>query len=176
MLDFTGMQNDFKRTDLDPRELILMYKYLLVYNQENLKKHFTRTEFTFDIGTIIDRFKMENDKMGISTEKKIHESKSAIIPILEHKNNMFTSELAKNQNKLKKFQYSKFSPFSSLIKKEKTEAGTNLKEVTAFVQTNLIKLYVEKGDQKSIYNFFSNSQLKNHMYIDYNEVDAFLKM
>lgn len=71
MLDFVGMQNDFKRTELDPRELILMYKYLLVYNVENLKKHFIKTEFTFDMGTIIDRFKMENDKMGINTEKKI---------------------------------------------------------------------------------------------------------
>lgn len=96
MLDFVGMQNDFKRTELDPRELVLMYKYLLVYEKENLKKHFARTEFTFDIGTIIDRYKMENDKMGISTEKKVLESKGAVIAILEHKNLMFTSELSKN--------------------------------------------------------------------------------
>lgn len=30
MLDFPNMLNDFKRTDLDPRELVLMHKYLLV--------------------------------------------------------------------------------------------------------------------------------------------------
>lgn len=75
MLDFIGMQNDFKRTDIDPRELVLMYKYLLVYNLESLKKHFTRTEFLFDISTIIDRYKMENDKMNISTTQKVEESK-----------------------------------------------------------------------------------------------------
>ena len=63
MLDYNGMLRDFKRTDLDPRELVLLYKYLLVYNTESLKKHFTKSEFTFDASTIIDRYKMENDKM-----------------------------------------------------------------------------------------------------------------
>ena len=68
MLDFANMLNDFKRTELDPRELVLMYKYLLVYSSnseqqyiESLKKHFNRTEFTIDISNIIDRYKMEND-------------------------------------------------------------------------------------------------------------------
>lgn len=87
---------------------------------------------------------------------------------------MFTSDLNKNPNKLKKFLYSKFSPFQNLIKREKTEAGVSLKDVVSFVQTNLIKLYVEKGDTKAIYNFFSNIQHKNQIYIDYQEIDAFL--
>ena len=43
LLDFESMLKDFKSTDLDPRELILLYKNLLVYNEEALKKHFTRT-------------------------------------------------------------------------------------------------------------------------------------
>jgi hypothetical protein len=30
MLDFEKMTNDFKSTDLDPRELILLYKGLLI--------------------------------------------------------------------------------------------------------------------------------------------------
>jgi len=68
MLDFPGMLSDFKRTDLDPRELVLMYKYLLIYNQESLQKHFTRTEFNFDLSAIIERYKMENDKLNINTE------------------------------------------------------------------------------------------------------------
>ena len=41
MLDFVGMTNDFKSTDLDPRELILLYKGLLISKDLNtLKKHF----------------------------------------------------------------------------------------------------------------------------------------
>jgi len=41
-LDFAAMLNDFKRTDLDPRELVLLYsKQLLVYGSESLSKHFT---------------------------------------------------------------------------------------------------------------------------------------
>ena len=103
MLDFNGMLSDFKITDIDPRELILMYKYLLVYNPDSLKKHFTRTEFTFDISTIIDRYKMEMDKMNIKTEDEVRKSKKVVIAILEHKNGIFTSELSKNPNKSIKF-------------------------------------------------------------------------
>ena len=87
MMDFPGMLNDFKRTDLDPREMVLLYKNLLVYNHDTtLKRHFTKTEFTFDITTIIDRWKMENDKMATSTDQKVTESKGYVIQILEHKN------------------------------------------------------------------------------------------
>jgi hypothetical protein len=34
-----------------------------------------------------------------------------------------------------------------LIKKEKGDGGVPLKDVVAFIQTNLIKLYVEREDQ-----------------------------
>ena len=35
------MLNDFKNTELDPRELVLLYKNLVLNNSENsLKKHF----------------------------------------------------------------------------------------------------------------------------------------
>tara|TARA_B110000285_G_C15021129_1_gene561630 strand:+ start:370 stop:540 length:171 start_codon:yes stop_codon:yes gene_type:complete len=56
------MLKDFKSTDLDPRELILLYKSLLVYNEEALKKHFTRTQFSFDLETIINQYKNEKDE------------------------------------------------------------------------------------------------------------------
>ena len=112
MLDFQGMLSDFKRTDLDPRELILMYKYLLAFDKndeaerpfiENLRNHFNKDEFTIDISIIIDRYRMQNDKMNINTSKKVQESKAYIINLLEHKNSMFVSDLNKNANKLIKF-------------------------------------------------------------------------
>lgn len=147
MLDLKGMLNDFKRTDIDPRELIVMYKHLLIYNPESLKKHFTRSDFTFDITTVIENYKLAADKMNLNTQNKVAESKKYVIAILEHKNQMFVSELNKNQNKSVKFLYSKFSPFSNWIKKDKqVETGVILKEVVSFIQTNLIKLYVEMKD------------------------------
>ena len=78
MLDFNEMLNDFKNTDLDPRELILLYKNLLVYNIDTIKKHFTRTEFTFDLETIISQYKMEQDVKDLNIEKKIIESKKVV--------------------------------------------------------------------------------------------------
>ena len=54
MLDFPAVLNDFRSTDLDPRELVLLYKNLFLYtNVETVKKHFTKTEFTLDIKNII---------------------------------------------------------------------------------------------------------------------------
>ena len=102
MLDFNDMLNDFKNTDLDPRELILLYKNMLVYNIEALKKHFTKTEFNFDLETIINQYKMEKG-IEMNVEKKIIESKKIVAQILEHKNQKFTSDLRKNVNKTVKF-------------------------------------------------------------------------
>ena len=42
---------------------------------------------------------MENDKMGLNTEQKVKESKIAVIQILEHKNQLFASDLAKYPSK-----------------------------------------------------------------------------
>jgi hypothetical protein len=102
MLDFNEMLNDFKNTDLDPRELILLYKNMLVYNIDALKKHFTKTEFNFDLETIINQYKMEKG-IEMNVEKKIIESKKIVAQILEHKNQKFTSDLRKNVNKTVKF-------------------------------------------------------------------------
>jgi hypothetical protein len=174
MLAFKEMLNDFKSTDLDPRELILLYKNLLVYNMEVLLKHFNKKEFGFDLQTIVNQYKMENDKMDLNTDLKIIESKKIVAQILEHKNQKFTAELKKNPNKIVKFQYSNFSPFSNFIKKEQKENGVLLKDVVSFIQTNLIKLYVEKGDRKAIYTFFSSSHNKKQVYIEYKEIEEYL--
>jgi hypothetical protein len=72
------MLKDFKSTDLDPRELILLYKSLLVYNEEALKKHFTRTQFSFDLETIINQYKNEKDDQGLNVQKAIADSKQVV--------------------------------------------------------------------------------------------------
>jgi len=49
MLDFNKMMDDFKSTDNDPRELVLLYKNLLGSDKASLGKHFDNTEFKFDL-------------------------------------------------------------------------------------------------------------------------------
>lgn len=78
MLDFTGMLNEFKRTDVDPRELILMFKNLLLHNVAALSKHFTQQDIPFDLHKIIEDYKLENGKSEIKTEKKIQEAKKVV--------------------------------------------------------------------------------------------------
>ena len=62
----------------------------------------------------------------------MEESKLIIAQILEHKNRTFIPDLKKNPNKTIKFQYSKFSPFYELIKKD-ISGGTLLKDVVTFI-------------------------------------------
>ena len=54
--------------------------------------------------------------------------------------------------------------------------GVSLKEVVVFIQTNLIKLYVEKYDYQSIYKFFSSATNRNQIHVDYNEIDKYLEV
>jgi hypothetical protein len=68
------------------------------------------------------------------------------------------------------FLHSKFSPFGYFIKKE----PQLLKDVLSFVQTNLVKLYVEQGDKRAIYNFFANHHPRKQIFIDHQEVQNFL--
>ena len=86
MLDFNAVLNDFRSTDLDPRELVLLYKNLLVYNGDTLKKHFTKTEFTLDIKNIINQYKTDNNIQNINVDAKIAQSKKVVAQILELKN------------------------------------------------------------------------------------------
>ena len=109
--------------------------------------------------------------MDLKVEDKIKESKIKVCQILEQMNQQFIGEIKKNPNKSKKFQYSKFSPFASFIK---NKDGALIKDVVSFIQTIIIKLYVEKGDKKAIYNFFSSSHNKKSIYIDQTEIKEFL--
>jgi len=86
MLDFNKMMDDFKSTDNDPRELVLLYKNLLGSDKQSLSKHFNKTEFKFDLETIINQWKMENDRMDLKVEDKIKESKVKVCQILEQMN------------------------------------------------------------------------------------------
>ena len=49
MLDFNHLFNDFRNTEVDPRELVLLYKSLVVHNPEAIKKHYTQAQFDFDL-------------------------------------------------------------------------------------------------------------------------------
>lgn len=66
MLDFKESLNDFKNTKLDPRELILLYRTILG-NNENLSKHFSKTDTRFDLSKVIENFKFDNNRDDINT-------------------------------------------------------------------------------------------------------------
>ena len=57
------------------------------------------------------------------------------------------------------FQYSKFSPFEGNIKMDK-QGNVVLRDVVSLIQTALIKLYVEQGNQKAIFDFFDQPMNK----------------
>ena len=61
MLDFKESLNDFKNTKLDPRELVLLYRTILGSN-ENLEKHFSKTDTRFDLSKVIENFKFDNNR------------------------------------------------------------------------------------------------------------------
>ena len=115
MLDFNGMLNEFKRTDVDPRELVAMFKNLLLQNVDGLQKHFKSTDFKHDLKAIIEAYKFEKGKNDIDTEKKVKECKKIVAQILEHKDQRFIFELNKNPQAKIKFLYSKYSRFADTI-------------------------------------------------------------
>ena len=119
-------------------------------------------------------YKNESNNQNIQTEKKISESKIQVAQILEHKNQKFISDLKRNPQATVKFQYSKFSPFGRFIKQEKTKQPDSLLDVVAFIQTNLIKIYVEQGNKKAISEFFRRSHNKKQIHIDTNEIEEYL--
>ena len=93
---------------------------------------------------------------------------------MEHKNRLFIPDLKKDKNKLIQFQYSKFSPFEGHIQTDK-QGMVVLKDVVSFIQTALMKLYVEQGNQKAIFEFFDQAVNKKQIYIDAKEIEEFLK-
>jgi hypothetical protein len=80
----------------------------------------------------IENISKDNPHMNINIKSKIEEAKLIIAQILEHKNRTFIPDLKKNPNKTIKFQYSNFSPFFELIKKD-ISGGTLLMEVVTFI-------------------------------------------
>ena len=77
MLDFKESLNDFKSTNLDPRELIFMFKDLLIEDQK-YKKHFNGTDAKFDLQKNIENISKDNPNMNINTISKIEEAKLII--------------------------------------------------------------------------------------------------
>lgn len=174
-LNFSEMMVHLKNSDQDPRELILMFDKSLLTNfsTEMLKKHFNATKFDFDIDAIIDRFMFENDQMSLNKKKKIEELRRVVIEILEHKNQQLAPDLKKGQTKSAKFQYSKFSPFAGLIKQK--EAVSQV-DIVSFIQTHLIKIYIQRNDKEAIQRFFSNSNNRRQFYLDFKEIEPYLRM
>ena len=163
---------------MDPRELALLYKNFLVGSGGSKPagiwaKHFISTEVRFDFEKCINDFKHDNVRPDINTISKVEESKLIVAQILEYKNRIFLPELKKPQLKNTKtvnFQYSIYSPFSAVVKKDKS-GGTLLKDVVAFIQTTLVKLYCEQKNKKAIFEFFHENTNRKQIYVDAQDLE-----
>jgi len=50
----------------------------------------------------------------------------------------------------------------------------NLTDVLAFIQTNLIKIYIEQNNLTAIFKFFENPSNRNNVFVDTTEIQDVL--
>ena len=95
--------------------------------------------------------------------------------LFHHLNQKYLSELRKDEEKQAEFMYSDYALNQNVIKKDPKK----LKEIVPFVQTALIRLYIDMGDdgREKIYDFFNQfsngTQQSNHLFLLQQEMESF---
>ena len=132
-MDFRESLVDFKSTDVDPRELIMLYKADLMLTDVNLTKHFLpmETKAEFGLAKHIEGVKYREQRKDINVASYLDHSKLVITQILEHKNRLFVADLLKNRAKLVELLYSKYSPYADYVRKQK--GGVALLDIVKFI-------------------------------------------
>ena len=85
-------------------------------------------------------------------EQKNSDAKDKMRELLEILNAKYIDALRNDPLKEAEFLYSQFSPFKQCIK---TTEKFLLKDILSLVQTNILKMYIEKNDEEKIYEFFN---------------------
>ena len=112
-LEYKDASNEFLKTDIDPRELILLFKDLYD-TSNNLKKMVVGMPSTF-LRSYLQSYYMNNTSTP-EIDKKHKEAKDTIRGLLEKLNAKYVSELRKDPNKEAEFMVSKFSDIAAKIK------------------------------------------------------------
>lgn len=135
-LEYREVVNLFQNTDIDPRELILLFKDL--YETSNsLKKMVQGVQTTF-LRSYLQQYFMNNQGTP-EIEKRHKEAKDAIRGLLEVLNAKYVAELRKDPNKEAEFTKSAFSDIAPKIREDKYK----LKDILGLVQMAIIKMYIE---------------------------------
>lgn len=198
-VEYKEVINLFQNTDVDPRELILLFKDLYE-TSNNIKKMITQMPNTFMRGYIQNYYM--NNLGSHDIEKRHKEARLEIRGLLERLNGKYVAELRKDPNKEAEFMVSNFSDVAGMIRPDRYK----LKDILGLVQMAIIKMYVEadnSGDMEDkvqqFFNEMGNMQLGQNqsqssgqsnlnstisslieskakqLYIDENEMSEFLR-
>ena len=157
------MLNFLKMSDVDPRELIILFDDIAEDLRPALNEHIQTMRSTETLSKnyeALERQERLKDDKGRPQAARIKyaEAKKAIRNLFHHLNQRYLSELRKDEDKQAEFMYSDYARNINTIKKDERKL---LKEIVPFVQTALIRLYIEESDEKEedrrqkIYDFFN---------------------
>lgn len=168
----------FKMSDVDPRELIVLFDDLTRDLRPTFNEHMTSLGNVVSLDRKYKSIARNAQQPNFDETQKIGEAKKAMRQLFHHMNQKYLSELRKDEEKQTDFMYSDYNPNPNVIKKEKRL----LKDIVAFVQTALIRLYIDMDERENgrelIYEFFNEfsngNQQSNHMYLLQEEMQKFL--
>ena len=114
------MIDSFKQADIDPREIILMFKELYESSPKlQTKENLVRPPTHF-IPKIVESALQNSNQGGANNQmNKIREAKKYFMSLLDVLNAKFAGEVKKEAEKQVTFMYSKFSPLEACIPKTK---------------------------------------------------------
>ena len=97
----------FKNTDVDPRELLLLFKDLTVTSQVLIQDHVK----TLPLNYLCDTYRKTHAQqdLNFNLDQKHHEAKEAVKGLLEFPNAKYLADLRKDEDKKAEFMYSSFS-------------------------------------------------------------------
>ena len=85
-IDFNNIVDDFKISNSDPRELILLFNDILGLEDKNDMFNFEKSNFKCSLKTIVSYFVYDQKKSDIDVDTMVQRGKKTIIEILEQKN------------------------------------------------------------------------------------------
>lgn len=185
--DFKEAVKLFQNSDVDPRELILLFKDLYDLST-SIRKHVVGVPQVFLRNYLHQHYMQGNPNQNPDVERKYKEAREEIRRLLEIINSKYVAELRKDPNKDAEFMISQFSDIEKKINKEKQK----LKDILSLVQMAIIKLYVDtdnNGDMESkVQDFFNemtfgqNSKIagqidyrQRYLFLDEAEMQEFLR-
>ena len=172
------MNRHFRLSDVDPRELIFLFDELLQALRPALNDHIqpNHIQQTTTLAKAYRQVQMTS-QTDFQPQMKLRSAKEQIVKLFEYLNTGYLKELRKDEEKSAEFMYSEYTQNFNAIKKDKPVL---LKEIVPFVQTALVRLYVEDEDRgaQKVLDFFSQftngTQQSHHLMLLQPELNNFL--